>query len=108
MHLDQVFQEAWLRTAIGDSALAVQQLDDALNGLPALGSTFLATVAEAGAVGRATALRAALADARGDTVTARRWWGATYELRRTADAELRTPASSIPRSTARPPLAGSH
>ncbi|MDB4913976.1 MAG: protein kinase, partial [Gemmatimonadetes bacterium] len=60
--LDQIYQEAWLRAAVADTAGAIAELDLALNGLPALGTLFLATVSESAALTRAMFLRAALAE----------------------------------------------
>lgn len=86
---DQIYQEAWLRVAIGDSAAAARQLDDALGGLPALGALFLTSIPEAGAFGRALLLRAQLATQQGDAVTSRRWSSAARDILGGADADLR-------------------
>ena len=86
--VDQVYQEAWLRLASGDTVAAETQLDDTLNGLAALGTQFLVTIAEASAVGRAMTLRAQLAARRGSPAVARKWSDSARALLADADAEL--------------------
>ncbi len=71
--LDQTYAESWLRAAIGDTARAARQLDLTLEALPTLPATAFESVPEAAALGRAIALRVALARAQRDTPTARRW-----------------------------------
>jgi hypothetical protein len=83
--LDEAYQEAWLRAAIGDTAQAIQQLDRTLDALPALPPSALQDVPAAAALGRAMRLRGALAAATGDSVALRRWSAALSALWRYAD-----------------------
>jgi len=64
--LDFTVQEAWLRASIGDTAVAVRQLDRVLNALPTLGQWATRDDAQAAAVGRALVLRAELAASMGE------------------------------------------
>jgi hypothetical protein len=59
--LDFTVQEVWLRASIGDTAMAVRQLDRVLNALPTLGQWSTREEAQAAAFGRALVLRAELA-----------------------------------------------
>jgi serine/threonine-protein kinase len=86
--MDYTYQEAWLKTAIGDTAAAVSQLDLALGALATLNGIALKEPGDAAAVGRAIALRAELAAAQHDSMTAQRFAGALVALWRNADNEL--------------------
>jgi hypothetical protein len=86
--LDYTYQEAWLKTAIGDTAGAIRQLDLALNALPSLNGFSFRDPGVAAAAGRAFALRADLAFAQRDFRTARHWGQALVSLWRSADAPL--------------------
>jgi tRNA A-37 threonylcarbamoyl transferase component Bud32 len=86
--LDYAFEEAWLRSAIGDTTDAVAQLDLILNSLPVQKSTLLRWISEAAALPRAMALRAELAAARGEHDVARRWARSVLALWAGADPEL--------------------
>jgi hypothetical protein len=88
--LDHTVQEAWLRAASGDTAVAERQLDLVLEALPTLSArTAVLEGAQSAAVGRAMVLRADLALARRDSATARRWARNVVELWSQADAALR-------------------
>jgi hypothetical protein len=86
--LDYTYQEAWLKTAIGDTAGAIRQLDVALNALPSLNGISFRDPGVAAAIGRTFVLRADLAFARHDFQTARHWAGALLALWLGADAPL--------------------
>jgi protein kinase-like protein len=86
--LDYTYQEAWLRTAIGDTAGAIRQLDLVLSSLPTLNGVALKDPGVAAAFGRAIALRADLASDTHDAATARRWASALVELWGNADKPL--------------------
>jgi tRNA A-37 threonylcarbamoyl transferase component Bud32/tetratricopeptide (TPR) repeat protein len=86
--LDYTYQEAWLKTAMGDTAAAIRQLDLALNSLPTLNAVALKDPGVAAAVGRAIALRAELANEAHDISTARRWASVLVELWSSADKPL--------------------
>jgi hypothetical protein len=70
--LDFTVQEAWLRTSIGDTAIAIRQLDRVLNALPTLGQWSTREDAQAAAVGRALVLRAELAASMGEVAIRQR------------------------------------
>jgi hypothetical protein len=86
--LDYTYQEAWLKTAMGDTVGAIQQLDLALGALPTLSGLALKEVGRAAAVGRAIALRAELANNQRDAPTTRKWAAALVALWGGADKEL--------------------
>lgn len=87
--LDQTYQEAWIKAAIGDTAAAAKQLDLALNALPTLSASALMEPAAAAALGRAMLLRAELAEKSHDRKTAQQWSAAVKQLWQHADPELR-------------------
>jgi hypothetical protein len=95
MSLDYTYQLAWLRVAIGDTAVAIRLLDNSLDALPALSSDNLQELAAASAVGRAMELRARLAAARGDSKTALRWARGLAMLWETADPLLGTVPNNL-------------
>jgi serine/threonine protein kinase/tetratricopeptide (TPR) repeat protein len=86
--LDFTYQVAWLRAAAGDTAGAARQLDLALRALPSLSPMSIREVASAAAAGRAMALRAEIAAARGEKDERQKWSRAVAELWTTADPEL--------------------
>jgi tetratricopeptide (TPR) repeat protein len=86
--LEHTYQVAWLRAAMGDTIAAERQLDRALGALPSLSAVSLKDAASAAAAGRAMALRAELANARGETDDRKKWSRAVAELWATADAPL--------------------
>jgi hypothetical protein len=92
---DYVFQEAWLRTQVGDTAAAAASLDAALGALPTFGAAAFADGAMAAAFPRAMLLRAEIAAKRGDVETARRWANAVAELWTSADPPLRRIARDV-------------
>jgi tRNA A-37 threonylcarbamoyl transferase component Bud32/tetratricopeptide (TPR) repeat protein len=83
---DYTFQEAWLHAAIGDTAAAIQQLDQTLNALPALRG--VREIGGAASIPRAMMLRADLAYATHDLPTAKRFARAVADLWANADPEL--------------------
>jgi eukaryotic-like serine/threonine-protein kinase len=93
--LDYTYQEAWLKTAMGDTVGAIQQLDLALGALPTLSGLALREVGAAAAVGRAIALRAELAESQHDVRAAKKWAAALVALWSGADAELQPTVSQM-------------
>jgi hypothetical protein len=88
MSLDYSYELAWVKAASGDTLGAVTQLDRVLGALPAFGPRSLREPAAAAAAGRAMILRADLAAAAGDALTAKRWAGAVSSLWASADTPL--------------------
>jgi hypothetical protein len=86
--LDYIYQEAWVRAAMGDTAAAIAELDRSLNSISALSGHALREPAASAAVGRAMAFRADLAAQTGDSAAARRWARAVTALWGHADASL--------------------
>jgi eukaryotic-like serine/threonine-protein kinase len=86
--IENVYQEAWLLLAVGDTAAALGRLDRSLTALPALGTALLDQVPQAAGLVRAMALRAELAAAAGDGTAAARWARAVTALWRGADPDL--------------------
>jgi hypothetical protein len=86
--LDFTVQEAWLRSAAGDTAGAVRQLDLVLNALPTLGPWSVREEAQAAAIPRALLLRAELADRARDVAQRRRRATEALTLLQHADASL--------------------
>ncbi|HMJ62451.1 MAG TPA: hypothetical protein VK493_11840, partial [Bryobacteraceae bacterium] len=99
--LDYAYQLAWIKSASGDTAGAVLQLDRALGSLPSLSGLSVREAASAAAAGRAMALRADLAAARGEVDERRKWARAVVDLWATADAPLQ-PVVARMRSLAAP------
>ncbi|MGH7488540.1 MAG: hypothetical protein ACREMY_23520, partial [bacterium] len=93
--MDYVYQEAWLRAAIGDTSAAISQLDRALNGIPMMSAGRLSEPGAAAATVLAMALRADLAAANGDGTTARRWARVVAMLWRNADPAVRSTAQRM-------------
>ena len=88
--LDYIYQEAWLRAAIGDTAQAINALSLALNALPTLSASALKEPAASAAAGRAMMLAAELAAATGDKRSASKWASAVVELWKNADPALQS------------------
>ncbi|MDQ6690750.1 MAG: serine/threonine protein kinase [Gemmatimonadota bacterium] len=86
--LDFTYQIAWLRAATGDTAGAVRQLDLALRALPSFSPMSIREIASSAAAGRAMALRAEIAAARGEQLERQRWARAVANLWATSDAEM--------------------
>jgi hypothetical protein len=87
--MDYVYQESWLRAAIGDTSAAISQLDRALTGIPMISAGRLSEPGAAAAIVLAMVLRADLAAATGDAATARRWATRVAILWQNADPALR-------------------
>ena len=90
MSPDYIFQEAWLRTQLGDTAAAVAALDAELGTLPAFRPPAFSDAAAAASFGRAMALRADIAVKRREVTVARRWIAALASLWAFADPPLRS------------------
>jgi len=86
--LDFTYQIAWLRSAMGDTVGAVRQLEGALGALPSMSAASLREAASAAAAVRAMALRAELANARGEVDEKRKWARAVADLWTTSDRPL--------------------
>ena len=71
--LDALYVEAWLLAALRDDHAAIAWLDPTLNALWGTAPQIFADPARAGALVRAIALRAELAERVGDRATARQW-----------------------------------
>jgi Serine/threonine protein kinase len=84
---DVMFQEAWLLTAIGDTAAAIRKLDRSLSSLPTWGG-FILDVPQAAGLVRAMILRADLAQTRGDVAASQKWARAASTLWANADPSL--------------------
>jgi serine/threonine protein kinase/tetratricopeptide (TPR) repeat protein len=93
--LDYTFQEAWVRAAIGDTAVAIGLLDNVLGALPSFSADNLKEVGAASAAAQTMILRSRLALARGDTKTARQWARAASLIWGGADAVVRATANEI-------------
>jgi hypothetical protein len=86
--LDYTLTEAWIRTALGDSAAAIRQLDLTLTALPTLVSHVVYEPGMAAAVGRSMVLRAELAAKQGDRSSAALWASRVLTLWSHADPSL--------------------
>jgi len=71
--MDALYPETWLLASLGDAQRAIEWLDPTLGALPASAPETFLDAANAGALVRAMAVRAELADHTGDRVTAKRW-----------------------------------
>jgi Protein kinase domain len=78
--MDAVYREAWLRAALGDTAGATRQLDNALRGLPAAPSSALRGAKLTPFLVRVMALRAVLAAKARQPDIAKHWADAVFEL----------------------------
>jgi serine/threonine protein kinase len=88
--MDVVLQEAWLRTAIGDSSGAAVLLDRALKGISRAPANLLEEAELGTALVRAMLMRANLAAKAGDTATQAVWLNAAKELWTNADPALKS------------------
>jgi hypothetical protein len=70
---DYVFQQAWLRVAVGDTTQAERLLDKTLNGLPGVSTSALQEPAAAAGIVRVMRLRAQLAAQAGDDRIEQKW-----------------------------------
>ena len=83
--MDAVYQDAWLRTAVGDSAGAALLLDNALRGLSVALPSILADPVAAACLVRATILRAQLAASMSRPTIAKTRTAEAYQLWAGAD-----------------------
>ena len=79
---------ARLALSLGDTVSAMSELDPVLRALPTLAPTLLSRVAQTASLVRALALRAELADRRGDPTSAKQCAGAVVALWQNADPPL--------------------
>jgi hypothetical protein len=77
---DAVFQEAWLRSALGDKVGAARQLDNALRGISGAVSGIMKNPILIASLVRGMALRAELAAEAHQPAEARKWANAVYSL----------------------------
>ena len=87
--MEIVLQVAWLRTALGDSAIAATSLDRALRGLSRAPPELLDGATLAAALVRAMQFRADLAASAGDEPTRKKWAEAAAELWSNGDADVK-------------------
>ena len=92
---EYVFQQAWLRTQVGDTAAAVAAIDGALGALPTFSAATFKDPGGAAAFGRLMALRGEIAARQGDMRTANKWSAALNELWASADPPLRRRAAEV-------------
>jgi hypothetical protein len=78
--MDVVFEETWLRAALGDTAGATRQLDNALRGLPAAPSSALGRAELTPFLVRVMAFRAVLAARARQPDIAKHWADAVFDL----------------------------
>jgi tetratricopeptide (TPR) repeat protein len=95
--IDRTTACARLWLALGDTALAVRQLDEALDELPRARRILLEATPQAATIGRALLLRAQLAARAGDRATARRRFAQVEALWSDADPELRAGLDALRR-----------
>jgi tetratricopeptide (TPR) repeat protein len=87
--LDFTYLVSWLRAEQGDTLGATAQLDRVLGSLPSINANSLREPASAASAVRMMVLRADIAAANNDSVTARRWAKAVLDLWAGADAPVR-------------------
>ncbi len=85
--LDATYIESWVRSAAGDTAGAINQLDQTLDALPATDNQLLSDIPLAGSLPRMMMLRVDL-DAHGTDAGRQRWAGAVCDLWSHADDVL--------------------
>jgi serine/threonine protein kinase len=78
--MDVVYQEAWLRSAIGERGSAMRQMDNALDGLAAALPSILQNPTLAAYLVRVMALEAELAAQSGRVAVAKQWANAVVQL----------------------------
>jgi hypothetical protein len=86
------YVDARLHLMLADTAGAVHDLDLVLDAVPTGGRQLVTFLPSSAMFPRLLALRAELAQARGDRATARRWAGAAGALLAKADPELQPTA----------------
>jgi tRNA A-37 threonylcarbamoyl transferase component Bud32 len=87
--LDATYVESWVRSAAGDTAGAINQLDQTLDALPATDNQLLSDTPLAGSLPRMMVLRVDL-DAHGSDPRRQHWAGAVCDLWSHADEVLQT------------------
>lgn len=92
---DYIFQEAWLRAALGDTVNAVAELDAELESLPTFSAAAIGDPANAASFGRSMLLVSEIAAKRGERDVANRWAVALDALWGSADPPLRKEAERI-------------
>jgi hypothetical protein len=92
---DYIFQEAWLRVALGDTVNAIAELDAELESLPTFSAAAIGDPANAASFGRSMLLRSDVAGKRGERDVARRWAVALDALWGSADPPLRAEVERI-------------
>ncbi len=97
MGIDRLTAYATMLLALGDTADAIQRLDDALDAVPRSRSILLEATPQAAAVGRARLVRAQLAIRAGDRATAQRRLAELNELWSGADPELKAAMEALRR-----------
>ena len=96
---EYVFQAAWLRVQLGDTAGAAESLDGALGALPTFGAATFRDLAGAAAFGRLMKLRAEIAARTNDPRVSRVWTTALGELWASADPILRDQVNELVRTS---------
>jgi serine/threonine protein kinase len=86
--LDYIYQESWLRAAIGDTAQALRALSRTLDALPTLSAGSLKEPTASAATGRAMSLAADLAAASGNAQAAAKWAAGVVAMWKNADPPL--------------------
>jgi hypothetical protein len=89
--MDAVYRESWLRAAVGDTMVAMKQVESALRGLPGALPSILRRPRLAASLVRVMALNAELAHATGNRDAARKW--ALYVLRLWGQGDITTAAT---------------
>jgi tetratricopeptide (TPR) repeat protein len=98
---EYVFQQAWLRAQLGDTAAAESAIDAALGALPTFSAATLKDPAGAAAFGRLMVLRAEVAAKRGDQRIARKWSAAVSDLWASSDPALKRVVGELRTLTAK-------
>ena len=92
---DYIFQDAWLRATLGDTAGAAAKLDAELESLPVFSAAAIGDPANAAAFARSMLLRSDIAAKRGERNIAHRWALALDALWGSADPALKAEAERI-------------
>ena len=93
--MDAVLLKAWLLTAVGDTAAAVQLLDNSFLGLSKMPANTLRDAATAAALVRAMILRAEIAWKKRDAAAAQEWSRAAEALWGRGDTEVKSRISAL-------------
>jgi hypothetical protein len=86
---DGILAQVTLALQLGDTSLAIQQLDAVLGALPTLGVFLVGSVPQATSLIRSMLLRAELAKRNNDRLTAKRWSTAVRDLWGQGDPEVK-------------------